>query len=154
MESIIFKVGEQVTHSLCELSEVKSINPIFIEIDNNGKTKTIEFSNGLLTTTIPQAISKLEEASGLCAAIILPVEIKENNTLYKAILAVIHNFKEDYDITISVKYSFEGDEIKIGKYELIEYNNLLATELKEKENEFVKGLLTPQTACDIWLKGA
>jgi len=154
MESIVFKVGELVTHSLCELAQTKNINPIFIEIDDNRKTKTIEFSNGLLTSTIPQAISKLEEANGLCAAIILPVEIKENNTLYKAILAVIHNFEKDYDITISIKYNFDEDDIQIGKYELIEYNNLFETELKEIENEFVKGLLTPKTACDIWLKGA
>jgi len=154
MESIVFKVGELITHSLCELSQNKSINPIYIEIDNNRKTKTIEFSNGLLTATIPKAISKLEETNGLCAAIIIPVEIKENNKLYKAVLAVIHNYKEDYDLTISIKYSFENNEIKIGKYELLEYNNLFESELKKIENEFVKGLLAPKIACDVWLKGA
>jgi len=154
MESIVFKVGEQVTYSLSELSQTKTINPIFIEIDHNKKTKTIEFSNGLLPITIPKAISKLEESTALAAAIIIPVEIKENNSLYTAILAVIHNFDDDYDVTISIKYSFKENNLKIGKYELIEYNNILDEKLKSIENEFVKGLLTPKIASNIWLLGA
>ena len=150
MESIAFKVGEHISYSLLELSEIKSINPLYIEV-NYDKVKTIEFSNGPLNATIPQAISKLEESDNKNAAIILPVEIKESNKLYNALLAVIHNYVDDYDLKISIKYNFDKKGLNVGQYELLEYNNLFESELKQIETEFVRGLLTPKLSQNLWI---
>ena len=154
MKSIIFKAGEEATNALHMLSKFKHLDPTYFELDYLNNFNIERYIDEPLSVTIPKAITRIEEANTNASAIIFPADIKENGMIASSIIIVIHNNVQEFDVTISIKYRFENNKIKISKYQLIDYNNLFEAELKDIENEFVEGLLSPKYAMDIWLKSS
>ena len=152
MDSIIFKTAKEVTNSLYMLNRTKSIEPMYMEIDYLNNFNIERFIDAPLSQSIPAAIKRIEGAYANAASIIFPADIKENGKISSALVTVIHNNIKEFDVTIAIKYSFSNNKLNISRYQLIDYNNLFEAELKEIEDEFVKGLLSPNYAMDIWVK--
>lgn len=152
MDSIIFKTAKEVTNSLYMLNRAKYIEPMYMEIDYLNNFNIERFTDAPLSQSIPAAIKRIEGANANAASIIFPADIKENGKISSALVTVIHNNIKEFDVTIAIKYNFSDNKLNVSRYQLIDYNNLFEAELKEIEDEFVKGLLSPNYAMDIWVK--
>ncbi len=152
MLHIMKDAGYLLSHSLDKLEKNKKLNPIYVAIKND-RRKIYKELDEPLEISIPKAIKLLEEQSEdkKCAAVVYPAELKDENCQrYSVLIIHILKYSSDEYISVAQPYSFKGDKIIPGTYELLDYNDFLEDKLELLEELFVTGIFSHENAENIW----
>ena len=153
MKDIIYEVGFLITYALEKLDKSQIFNPIYFAIkEDNIKIKE-EIKDISLENSVNKVLDLLSfnEIEAKCASAIFPAELEdENKQRYSVIVAMVSNYLDGEYLTLAQPYKLENNELKILKYETLDYCPTIENRLSELEQYFLAGIKSYDSTLSFW----